>query len=187
MNRLPASLALPAHVLRVSHVSPVLHTPREPALIAPSPRKPSPILLTVLGVLCAIAGMNVAAAEFRAIGAAPAVLYDAPSEKGRKVFVAPRGMPVEVVLAYGEWTKVRDAGGDLSWVESKQLTPRRMLVVTAASVKLRASADDTAPVVLSADRGVLLELADPVSSGWIKVRHRDGVSGFVRATEVWGD
>lgn len=172
MNCLPAPPAFLTHM---------------PASTAGAPRKLPPIVMMVLGVLCAGAGMRVAAAEFRAVGAAPAVLYDAPSEKGRKVFVAPRGMPVEVVLSYGEWTKVRDAGGDLSWVESKQLTQRRMLIVTAANAKLRASAEDTAPVVLSADRGVLLELADPVSSGWLKVRHRDGVSGFLRATEVWGD
>jgi SH3-like domain-containing protein len=134
-----------------------------------------------------LSGSAAAAAEFRSIGAAPAVLYDAPSEKGRKVFAAPRGMPVEVVLSYGEWTKVRDAGGDLSWVETKQLTPKRMLVVTAANAKLRAAAEESAAVVLTADRGVLLELAEPVVSGWVKVRHRDGVSGYVRATDVWGD
>ena len=127
------------------------------------------------------------AVDFKSIGAAPAVLYDAPSEKGRRVFIAPRGMPVELVLSYGDWSKVRDAGGDLSWVESKQLAARRMLVVTAASAKLRAAADETAPMVLTAERGVLLELADPVISGWLKVRHRDGVTGFVKATDVWGD
>lgn len=150
----------------------------------------APAFLLLAGLIAAgalLSSGSAAAAEFRSIGATPAVLYDAPSEKGRKVFAAPRGMPVEVVLSYGEWTKVRDAGGDLSWVESKQLTPRRMLVVTAANAKLRAAADDGAPVVLTADRGVLLELADPVVSGWVKVRHRDGVTGFVRATDVWGD
>ena len=155
-------------------------------------RASSPVLPSLVpALLLALAGMaasaSAAAAEFRSIGATPAVLYDAPSEKGRKVFVAPRGMPVEVVLSYGEWTKVRDAGGDLSWVESKNLTPKRMLVVTAAGAKLRAAADDNAPVVLTADRGVLLELTDPVVSGWLKVRHRDGAAGFVRATDVWGD
>ena len=41
------------------------------------------------------------AADFKSVGAAPAIMYDAPSERGRKVFVAPRGMPVEVILSYG--------------------------------------------------------------------------------------
>ena len=112
--------------------------------------------------------------------------YDAPGAKGRKVFVAPRGMPVETILTYGEWTKVRDSAGDLFWLESKALTPKRMLVVKVANAKIRASADDGGAVAFSADRGVLLELAEPVTSGWVKVKHRDGQSGYVKAAEVWG-
>lgn len=140
-------------------------------------------LLVWTGAFSASAG----AVEFRSVGAVPAVMYDAPSEKGRKVFVAPRGMPVEIVLSYGEWVKVRDAGGDLSWVDTKLLTPKRMLVTTIAIARIHASADEAAPVVFTADKGVLLELAEPASSGWLKVRHRDGVAGFIRATDVWGD
>lgn len=138
--------------------------------------------LCVAGVIA-----HAQAVEFKSVGAAPAILYDAPSDKGRKVFIAPRGMPVEIVLAYGDWTKVRDAAGDLSWVDAKQLSPKRMLVVTAVNAKLHASADDSAPVVMTAERGVLLELSEPVASGWLKVRHRDGLGGFVRAGNVWGD
>ncbi len=133
-------------------------------------------------------GANVAhALDFKSVGATPAVLYDAPSEKGRKVFVAPRGMPVEVVLTYGEWTKVRDAAGDLFWIESKALAPKRNVVVHVANAKIRAGADEAATVVFSADKAVLLELSEPASSGWLKVRHRDGQSGYVKATDVWGD
>lgn len=144
-------------------------------------------LRTLVVAVCTLTASGAHAVDFRSVGASPAVMYDAPSEKGRKVFVAPRGMPVEVVLSYGEWIKVRDAGGDLAWVETRALVPKRMLMVTAVNGKLRASADDAAPVVLTADRGVLLELAEPVVSGWIKARHRDGVTGFIKATDVWGD
>jgi SH3-like domain-containing protein len=127
------------------------------------------------------------ALEFRSVGAAPAVLYDAPSPKGRKVFVAPRGMPVEVVLTYGEWTKVRDMSGDLAWIQSRSLVPRRNVIVNVASARVRASAEDGAPVTFTAEKGVLLELVDPVTGGWAKVRHRDGQTGFVRTTEIWGE
>ena len=124
---------------------------------------------------------------FKSVGAAPAVLYDAPSPKGRKVFVAPRGMPVEVVLTYGEWVKVRDMAGDLAWVQSRSLAPRRNVVVNASSARVRASAEDNAPVAFTAEKGVLLELLEPAASGWAKVRHRDGQTGFVRVAEIWGE
>ena len=126
-------------------------------------------------------------AEFKSVGAAPAILYDAPSARGRKQLVAPRGMPVEGVLSYGEWTKVRDVAGDLSWVEAKALDNRRHVVVSVAGAKVRASADEAGAVVFSADKGVLLELAEPISSGWVKVRHRDGQGGYIRAADIWGD
>jgi SH3-like domain-containing protein len=139
-----------------------------------------------LATLSLASGMA-SALDFKSIGAAPAVLYDAPSEKGRKVFVAPRGMPVEVILTYGEWTKVRDMSGDLSWVDSRALSPKRNVIATAAGAKVRGAAEDASAVVFTVDRGVLLELSEPAASGWIKVRHRDGQSGYVRATEVWGE
>ncbi|MFC3107872.1 SH3 domain-containing protein [Undibacterium arcticum] len=145
----------------------------------------SPRVVTFATLLLAAAAVH--AVEFRAIGAAPAVLYDAPSAKGIKVFVAPRGMPVEVILTYGEWSKVRDAVGGLSWVESHALVSKRSVVVTVANAKIRSSADEAAAIVFSADKGVLLDLAEPVSSSWLKVKHRDGQSGYVKASEVWGD
>jgi len=124
--------------------------------------------------------------DFKAVGDAPAVMYDAPTQKGIKRFIAPPGMPVEVVHVSGEWSKVRDASGEMNWVETKVLGTKRTVVVTAANAKIRAKAEDSAPLVFSADKGVLLEIAEPIASGRIKVRHRDGQVGYVKATEVWG-
>ena len=143
-------------------------------------------MLVLCAWSCLLATGAAQAIEYKSVGADPAVAYDAPGAKGRKVFVAPRGMPVETILTYGEWTKVRDSAGDLFWVESKALTPKRMLVVKTANAKVRASADEGGAVAFSADKGVLLELAEPVTSGWVKVKHRDGQSGYVKAAEVWG-
>lgn len=144
------------------------------------------LLCAALAAFAAFAG-GAHAAEFKSVGAAPAILYDAPSERGRKVFIAPRGMPVEIVLSYGDWVKVRDVSGDLSWVEAKALDARRELIVNVASAKIHAAPDPASPVLFSAERGVLLDLAEPIASGWIRVRHRDGQGGYVRASDVWGD
>ena len=126
------------------------------------------------------------ALDFKSVGSAPAILYDAPSTKGGKLYVAPRGMPLEVVLSYGEWVKVRDASGDLAWTEAKSLSPKRTVVIRAANTKVRASADDAAAAVFTADKGILLDLTESAGNGWIKVRHRDGLSGYVKSAEIWG-
>ncbi|RSZ55756.1 SH3 domain-containing protein [Massilia atriviolacea] len=126
------------------------------------------------------------ALEFKSVGAASLILYDAPSLKGAKLFIAPRGMPVEVVLTYGEWVKLRDVAGDLAWAEAKSLSARRTVVVRNANAKVRSAADGDANPVMSADKGVLLDLVDAPASSWIKVRHRDGITGYMRASDVWG-
>lgn len=148
--------------------------------------KSARLIAISITALSAVAG-TAHALEFKSVGASPAILYDTPSLKGRRVFIAPRGMPVEVVLTYGQWTKVRDAAGDLAWVESKTLVPKRNVVVNANSARIRASAEDGAAIVFTAEKGVLLELTDSASSGWVRVKHRDGQSGFVKAAEVWGE
>jgi SH3-like domain-containing protein len=126
------------------------------------------------------------ALDFRSVGAHPAVLYGAPSTRAAKQYIVPPGAPLEVVLTYGEWVKVRDMAGDLAWTEAKGLSKHRNVIVRSANAKVRGAADETAPVVFVADKGVLLELAEPATNGWTKVRHRDGLVGYVRSTEIWG-
>ncbi|KAF1047371.1 MAG: hypothetical protein GAK35_00702 [Herbaspirillum frisingense] len=145
-----------------------------------------PLILSAT-LLSAFIAKDALALDFKSVGASPAVMYDAPSEKGRRVYVAPRGMPVEVVLTYGEWSKVRDAAGTLSWMQSKSLTPKRMLVVAAANARIFNAADENSPVVFSADKNVLLEMIESPNNGWVKVRHRDGQTGYAKAGDVWGD
>ncbi|MEY3721932.1 MAG: hypothetical protein RL618_2451 [Pseudomonadota bacterium] len=143
--------------------------------------------LALPALLWLAAASGAAAADFKSVGPGPAIMYDAPAQKSRKLYVAPAGMPVEIVFANGDWTRVRDAAGDLSWMETRFLSPRRTFVVEVAQLTARSAANDNAPAVFTAAKGVLLELAEPISSAWIKVRHRDGETGYVKASEVWGD
>jgi SH3-like domain-containing protein len=124
--------------------------------------------------------------EFKTVAPNMVILYDAPSTKGGKLFVAPRGMPVQVVLSYGEWSKVRDASGDMAWLEARSLSAKRNVVIRTPNARVRAAADEAAPLLMTADKGVVLELVDPQPSAWIRVRHRDGISGYIKAADVWG-
>jgi SH3-like domain-containing protein len=128
------------------------------------------------------------AIDYRSVGANPAVLYGAPSTRAAKQYIVPPGAPLEIVLTYGEWVKVRDMAGDLAWTEAKSLSSKqRNVIVRAANTKVRGAADDGSPVVFIADKGLLLELSEAAPNGWLKVRHRDGLVGFVRSTDIWGN
>jgi len=114
-----------------------------------------------------------------------AILYDAPSAKAKRLYVVGQGYPVEVVVVVEGWSKVRDASGDLTWIESKSLVDRRTVLVKTPLAQIRESADENGTVVFQAQQDVLLDLLE-VAGGWLRVRHRDGQTGFVRVTQVWG-
>ena len=132
-------------------------------------------------------------AEYRTTSEAPALLYDAPSAKARPQFVFGRDVPLEVLVSVEGWTKVRDLGGTIGWMANKSLAERRVLQVRVPAAEIRANADDASPVVFRAAENVLLELAEPATSpsttyapGWVKVKHRDGATGYVRVSQVFG-
>jgi len=112
--------------------------------------------------------------------------YDAPSAKAKPLFVVLAGTPVELVVNLEGWSKVRDSRGDLVWIEKKHLAEKRNVIVRAERAQVRAAAEDKAALVFEAERDVVLELLEAVPGGWVKVRHRDGQSGFVKAPQIWG-
>ena len=113
-------------------------------------------------------------------------MYDAPSAKSKPLFVVLAGTPVELVVSLEGWSKVRDSRGDLAWIEKKQLTEKRNVIVRIDRAQVRTAAEDKAPLVFEAERDVVLELIEAVPGGWVKVKHRDGQSGFLKAPQVWG-
>lgn len=146
------------------------------------------LVVRIAASLAALAFAGGAAAQYRSIAENGVVFYDGPSTRATRVSVATRNLPVEVISTDGTWVKVRDPFGDLSWVERKSLSDRRTLLVTAPVLDIRQRAEDQAPAVLQVAQGVVLEFADQagVPPGWVRVRHRDGASGFARISQVWG-
>ncbi|WP_371323331.1 SH3 domain-containing protein [Dechloromonas sp. ZY10] len=137
-------------------------------------------------VLCAALFGNAQAVDYRSVEPGAAVLYDSPSQKGKKLYLIKALTPVEVVVRLEGWSKVRDAEGTLAWIETKFLAEKRTLLVTAARGEIRQADRPDAPLVLEVDKWVALEYLDKATVGWVKVRHRDGATGFIRSMQVWG-
>lgn len=126
------------------------------------------------------------ALDYRSVEAPVAILYDSPSQKGKKLYLIRAQTPVEVVVRVEGWFKVRDAEGSMAWIEARNVGERRMLVVTAPRAEIREADRAEAPVVTTLDKWVLVDFVEPAAPGWAKVRHRDGATGYVRSTQVWG-
>lgn len=143
--------------------------------------------MKLAAALLLVLSQGVLAADFRSAVEDAVILYDAPSAQSQKRFIVNQGYPLEVVVALQGWLKVRDASGALNWVEVRKVSNKqRTVMVKVAQAAVRQAADDAAPVVFQAQQNVLLEMAEGGASGWLRVRHRDGSSGFIRAAQVWG-
>ena len=110
-----------------------------------------------------------------------------PSEEHRILWVyRVRGLPVQVVAENTEWRRICDPEHGLAWVHKRATDGRRMVLRAQASpLPMRKHPKDGAkPAALLAPHS-LAGLVRCEDNGWCKLKV-DGVSGWVRAGEVWG-
>jgi SH3-like domain-containing protein len=130
--------------------------------------------------------MHAQAAEFRSILPAKAITYDAPSAESNKLYIMNQGYPVEVIVNLGAWVKVRDQRGGLSWAEGKDLDTKLMVLVTD-NTDIREAESNEAKLLASVEKDVVLELLSPsINNGWVKVKHLDGITGYIQSSAIWG-
>jgi SH3-like domain-containing protein len=128
-----------------------------------------------------------AALEFKSVAVPKAILYDAPSSVEKKILLLIQVYPVEIIVNLGEWLKVRDAQGSISWIEAKQLSGKRTVMVIATNAEIRSGADAASSLLATLEKDVVLEIGDTkLTNGWLKVKHRAGIAGFILISSVWG-
>lgn len=127
------------------------------------------------------------ALEYRSVAVPKAVLYDAPSSAAKKILLLSQYYPVEIIVNLGDWLKVRDSQGSISWVEAKQLSAKRTVMVTANNAEIRQAADAASNLVATLEKDVVLEVVDiKLNNGWLKVKHHDGTTGYILISSIWG-
>ena len=144
------------------------------------------LLKVLVGVVLSFSSYASAEIEYFSIAENAVVMYDAPSLKADKLFVASRYLPVEAVVNVEGWVKVRDSSGSLAWVEKKALSQQRYVVVTVPMADVFQSANVSSALIFQAEENTVLEWLDSDTQGWVKVRHSDGQTGYVKVNQVWG-
>lgn len=139
-----------------------------------------------LFIALVLAATSAHAVDFVSVGDSSAILYDAPSIKAKKLFVVNRYMPFEQIVTLDNWVKVRDRSGGLYWLEKRVLSNKKYVFAVNPLVDVRAEPDLGAARVFQVRQQVALELLENTGTGWLKVRHKDGETGYVRTVEVWG-
>jgi SH3-like domain-containing protein len=143
-------------------------------------------LIPGFALLGMVFSCSVFALEFRSIVSAKAILYDAPSKEANKLYILSSGYPVEVIVNLGDWLKVRDQQGGLSWIENKNLSGKRTVLVIE-NTEIKSAENVSSALLANVEKDVTLEMLSlTIKNGWVKVKHRDGVVGFVQASALWG-
>ena len=99
-----------------------------------------------------------------------------------------RGLPVEIILEYETWRKIRDRDGDGGWVHQSLLSGKRTGIITAAHPRDKIvlfnkdNAKSQKMALLEQGVTVALTLCDP---RWCKV-NAQGYKGWVRRKNIWG-
>ena len=141
-------------------------------------------MFTVAMLLCVTSAAQ--AVDYVSVSEGSAILYDAPSIEAKKLFVVNRYMPFELIVMLDNWVKVRDRSGGLYWVERRVLSSKRYVYALLPLLDVRTTPEFSAARVFQVRQQVALEFLESTNTGWIKVRHLEGRTGYVRSVEVWG-
>jgi SH3-like domain-containing protein len=126
-------------------------------------------------------------AEFRSVAFAKTILYEAPSATTKRVYLVGVGYPLEIIVNLGDWLKVRDPYGTLSWAESKNLQSKRTVIVKVDKANIYKDPESKSALVATIEKDVVVELSDPlIANGWIKVRYQQDLDGYIQTSQVWG-
>ncbi len=126
-------------------------------------------------------------AEFRSVALAKTILYEAPSTTTKRVYLVGEGYPLEIIVNLGDWVKIRDPYGILSWAESKNLQSKRTVIVKVDKANIYKEPESKSALLATIEKDVVIELLDPlITNGWIKVRYQIDLDGYIQTSQVWG-
>jgi SH3-like domain-containing protein len=74
----------------------------------------------------------------------------------------------------------------LYWIEKRTLSVKRFVMITLPLAAVRENPDANAVVIFQAPQQLALEWLADAGNGWLKVRHIDGTTGYIKFAEVWG-
>ena len=95
------------------------------------------------------------------------------------------GFPLKIVGNKGSWYKVEDFEGDGGWIEKNLVHRDAHMIVKKKRINVRSGPGGSYRVVGKANYGVVFKTVKQ-KKGWVKVKHENGLSGWVKRSLLWG-
>ena len=117
-------------------------------------------------------------------------LRKGPSTRYPIIWELGKGFPLKVVGSKGSWYKVSDFENDVGWIYKNLVSRKPHLIVkvnknSKEQINIRSGPGTAYQVVGKAQYGVVFETLQR-KSGWVKVRHETGFTGWIKRSLLWG-
>ncbi len=101
-----------------------------------------------------------------------------------------RGYPLRVLSSKGNWLRVSDFESDIGWVYKKLTSSSPHLIVKKFKnrknkINIRSGPGTKYRILGQAYYGVVFKTVKR-GRGWVKVKHEDGLTGWVKRDLLWG-
>lgn len=94
-------------------------------------------------------------------------------------------LPVEIILEYGPWRKIRDPGGDTGWIHSALLSGNRYaLIKNQNGISLKAKPRANSQTIAQITKHTIIEI-DKCKNQWCKIEI-NGAKGWVEQKNLFG-
>ncbi len=112
-----------------------------------------------------------------------------PGKRYAVVWKLGKGYPLTRLRRKGKWIKVKDFENDVGWVYEPLTSRKPHLIVKKKLVNIRSGPGTRYRIVSKAEYGVVfrtLKRRGGLKNGWVKVRHEDGITGWIKRSLLWG-
>jgi len=111
-----------------------------------------------------------------------------PGIRYKVIWKLGRGYPLIRLHQKGKWLKVKDFEGDVGWVYGPLTNKRPHLIVKVKRVNIRSGPGRRYSLISQANYGVVFRTLKRRGGrlGWVKVRHKSGLTGWIKRKFLWG-
>ncbi|MBU0674214.1 MAG: SH3 domain-containing protein [Proteobacteria bacterium] len=119
------------------------------------------------------------------INGAKVNMRSGPGENYSVLWELGNGFPLKRISEQKNWVKVEDFEGDVGWVYGKLISKEPHFIVKKKRINIRSSPSSKSKVVGKANYGVVFKTLEQ-KNGWVKVKHENGLTGWISRSLVWG-
>lgn len=128
---------------------------------------------------------SVASARMVSVNCSKANIRSGPGTRYAAVWELGEGFPLKVIGSRRGWLKVIDFEHDVGWIYGRLVGRAPHMVVKKRRINIRSGPGRRYRVVGKADYGVVFRTLAR-RHGWVKVRHENDLTGWIKRSLLWG-